>query len=153
SGCRQYLEDIQKARAEVGPGAPEIDKIRTFYNHPLFIEAVSDRIALALDEIPAGGRAAATVLFTAHSVPAEMAQTSDYEQQLKESCRLVAEHLGIANWRLVYQSRSGPPGQKWLEPDICDVLRGTEPGQNVVVAPIGFISDHMEVLYDLDTEA
>jgi ferrochelatase len=153
SGCRQYLEDIEKARAEVGPGAPEVDKIRTFYNHPLFIEAVSDRIAAALDELPAAGRANATVLFTAHSVPMEMAQTSEYEQQLQEACRLVAEYLGIANWRLVYQSRSGPPAQKWLEPDIGDVLRATEPGTSIVVAPIGFLSDHMEVLYDLDTEA
>lgn len=153
SGCRQYLEDIEKARAEVGAGAPEVDKIRTFYNHPLFIEAVADRITAALDEVSAGGRASASVLFTAHSVPMEMAQSSEYEQQLQEACRLVAEHLRIANWRLVYQSRSGLPAQKWLEPDIGDVLRATEPGQSVVVAPIGFISDHMEVLYDLDTEA
>jgi ferrochelatase len=110
-------------------------------------------VVAALDEIAAGGRVGASVLFTAHSVPIEMAQTSEYEQQLHEACRLVAENLGLANWKLAYQSRSGPPAQKWLEPDIGDVLRATEPGQNVVVAPIGFISDHMEVLYDLDTEA
>ena len=82
-----------------------------------------------------------------------MSETSEYEQQLQESCRLVSESLGVSNWRLVYQSRSGAPGQPWLEPDIGDVLRAMEPGQDVVVAPIGFISDHMEVLYDLDTEA
>jgi ferrochelatase len=148
SGCRQYLEDIQKARAEVGPGAPEVDKLRTFYNHPLFIEAFSDRVRAALEQIPA-----AQIIFTAHSVPRAMAESSDYEQQLNESCRLVAESLGIGSWRLVYQSRSGAPGQPWLEPDIGDVLRAMEPGQDIVVAPIGFISDHMEVLYDLDTEA
>ena len=148
SGCRQYLEDIQKARAEVGPGAPEVDKLRTFYNHPLFIEAFSDRVRNALDQIPG-----AQVIFTAHSVPLAMAHSSDYEQQLNESCRLVSESLGIGAWKLVFQSRSGAPGQPWLEPDIGDVLRGMEPGQDVVVAPIGFISDHMEVLFDLDTEA
>jgi ferrochelatase len=153
SGCRQYLEDIQKARAEVGGGAPEVDKLRTFYNHPLFIEAFSDRVRAALDQIPASGRAGAQMIYTAHSVPVAMSQTSDYAQQLNESCRLVSENLGISAWRLVYQSRSGAPGQPWLEPDIGDVLRGMEPGQDVVVAPIGFISDHMEVLYDLDTEA
>ena len=153
SGCRQYLEDIQKARAEVGAGAPEIDKLRPFYNHPLFIEAVSDRVRAALDQIPAGGRASAQMIYTAHSVPVTMAQSSDYEQQLNESCRLVSENLGLPTWRLVYQSRSGAPGQPWLEPDIGDVLRAMDPGQAVVVAPIGFISDHMEVLYDLDTEA
>ena len=149
SGCRQYLEDIQKARAEVGEGAPELDKLRTFYNHPLFIEAVSDRVRAALDQLPAS----AQILYTAHSVPLAMAQSSDYVRQLNESCRLVSENLGIANWRLVYQSRSGAPGQPWLDPDIGDVLREMEAGCNVVVAPIGFISDHMEVLYDLDTEA
>lgn len=148
SGCRQYLEDIQKARAEVGTGAPEVAKLRTFYNHPLFIEAFSDGVRAALDEIPG-----AQVIFTAHSVPQAMAESSDYDQQLHESCRLVSESLGISSWRLVYQSRSGAPGQPWLEPDIGDVLRAMEPGQDVVVAPIGFISDHMEVLYDLDTEA
>jgi protoporphyrin/coproporphyrin ferrochelatase len=148
SGCRQYLEDIQKARAEVGPGAPEVDKLRTFYNHPLFIEAFSDRVRVALEQIPS-----AQVIFTAHSVPRAMAESSDYERQLNESCRLVAESLGVGSWRLVYQSRSGAPGQPWLEPDIGDVLRAMEPGQDIVVAPIGFISDHMEVLYDLDTEA
>jgi ferrochelatase len=148
SGCRQYLEDIQKARAEVGLGAPEVDKLRTFYNHPLFIEAFSERVRAALDQLPG-----AQVIYTAHSVPRAMSESSDYEQQLNEACRLVSERLGIPAWRLVYQSRSGAPGQPWLEPDIGDVLREMEPGTDVVVAPIGFISDHMEVLYDLDTEA
>ncbi len=149
SGCRQYLEDIQRARAEVGDGAPQVDKLRSFYNHPLFIEAEADRIRAALEERSAG----AQIVYTAHSIPVAMAESSDYQAQLGESCRLVSGSLGIENWRLVYQSRSGPPGQPWLEPDIAAVLREMEPGKDVVVVPIGFISDHMEVLYDLDTEA
>jgi protoporphyrin/coproporphyrin ferrochelatase len=148
SGCRQYLEDIERARAEVD-GAPEIQKLRSFYNHPLFIEAQADRVRDVLNGRDAG------IIFTAHSVPVTMAETSDYQKQLQESCRLVAERLGGGrnDWRLVYQSRSGPPGQPWLEPDIADVLRGLDRGADVVVVPIGFISDHMEVIYDLDIEA
>ncbi len=146
SGCRQYLEDIERARAEV-PGAPEIQKLRSFYNHPLFIEAQADRVRDVLN-----GRQA-SIIFTAHSIPMSMAETSDYQRQLEESCRLVAERLDNSDWRLVYQSRSGPPSQPWLEPDIADVLRGLERGAEVVVVPIGFISDHMEVIYDLDVEA
>jgi ferrochelatase len=147
SGCRQYLEDIQRARAAVD-GSPEIEKLRSFYNHPLFIEAQSDCVADAL-----AGRAGVDVIFTAHSVPLAMAESSDYQKQLHESCSLVAQRLGLPNWRLVYQSRSGAPGQPWLEPDIAAVVRALDAGANVVVAPIGFVSDHMEVIYDLDTEA
>jgi ferrochelatase len=146
SGCRQYLEDIDRARAEV-EGAPEIHKLRKFYNHPLFIEAQAAEVRDAL-----GGRAA-RIIFTAHSVPLAMAETSDYQKQLQESCRLVADSVGIGDWRLAYQSRSGPPNQPWLEPDIADVLREVEPGAQVAVVPIGFVSDHIEVIYDLDTEA
>ena len=153
SGCRQYLEDIERARSEAGKGAPEIEKLRSFYNHPSFIEAEVDRVRAALDQIPADVRAKARIIYTAHSVPMAMAQSSDYQKQLDESCRLVSESLGLADWQLVYQSRSGPPAQPWLEPDVGDVLRGLEPGAPVVIVPIGFISDHMEVLYDLDTEA
>jgi ferrochelatase len=160
SGCRQYLEDIQRARAEagegapeVGEGAPEVEKLRSFYNHPLFIEAETDRVRAALDEIPANGRANVRLIYTAHSVPVAMAESSDYQKQLNESCRLVSEGVGVDHWQLVYQSRSGPPGQPWLEPDIGEVLRGLDPVAPVVIVPIGFISDHMEVLFDLDTEA
>jgi protoporphyrin/coproporphyrin ferrochelatase len=149
SGCRQYLEDIEKSRAEVGGDAPQIDKLRSFYNHPGFIEAQVDRVRAARDQV----RADARILYTAHSIPTALAESSAYQAQLNESCRLVSESLGIENWRLVYQSRSGAPGQPWLEPDIGEVLLGLERGTDVVVIPIGFISDHMEVLYDLDTEA
>jgi protoporphyrin/coproporphyrin ferrochelatase len=153
SGCRQYLEDIERARAEVGEGAPEIDKLRKFYNHPLFIEAQADRVHAALEQIPVDRRANARIVYTAHSIPVAMAETGDYQKQLEEACRLVSESLGLAGWRLVYQSRSGPPSQPWLEPDIGNVVRELDRGTDVVVAPIGFVSDHMEVLYDLDTEA
>lgn len=146
SGCRQYLDDIVRARAEVD-GAPEVHKLRAFYNHPLFIEAQADEVRTAL-----GGRDA-SIIFTAHSVPISMAETSDYVKQLQESCRLVAGQIGIADWRLVYQSRSGPPGQPWLEPDIAEVVRGLDRGADIAVVPIGFVSDHMEVIYDLDIEA
>src|SRR5262249_35648935 len=112
-------------------------------------EAQADRVQAALDQISTGAR----ILYTAHSIPVSMAESSDYQAQLDESCRLVSGRLGIETWRLVYQSRSGPPSQPWLGPDIGDVLRSFEPGADVVVAPIGFISDHMEVVYDLDTEA
>jgi len=155
SGCRQYRENIAAAREAVGPGAPEVDKIRVFFNHPGFVGPMADNLRRALDRFPAGERAAVPVLFTAHSIPMSMADTSRYVPQLQESCRLVAEAAGAADWKLVFQSRSGPPTQPWLEPDICDEIRARHAAglRRLVVAPIGFISDHMEVLYDLDTEA
>ncbi len=155
SGCRQYRENIEGARAEVGADAPQIEKLRTFYNHPGFIEPNIENIRNALAQIPAERRAAAQIAFTAHSIPLSMAQGCAYEAQLLETCRLVAEGAGHEHWRLVFQSRSGPPTQPWLAPDICDYLRELRAAgtTDVVIAPVGFISDHMEVLYDLDTEA
>lgn len=151
SGCRQYLEDIERARAQV-ENAPEVSKLRKFYNHPLFIEAQADEVRAACDK---AGLAISQeqIVFTAHSIPLSMAQTSDYQKQLQESCRLVAEQVGAAEWRLAFQSRSGPPEQPWLEPDIGDVVRKMQPGANIAVVPIGFVSDHIEVIYDLDQEA
>jgi ferrochelatase len=157
SGCRQYLEDIERAHTEVGPGAPQLHKLRVFYNHPGFIACIADRTRQALEQLPHGRRSAAGLMFTAHSIPASMAESSPYSQQLTEACGLVAAELGREQWQLVFQSRSGPPNQPWLEPDIADALRrfrDAHPvGADVVVSPIGFISDHMEVVYDLDTEA
>jgi ferrochelatase len=156
SGCRQYREDIERARTEVGEGAPEIHKLRTFHNHPGFIHAIADRVRTALDQIPAERRATVPIVFTAHSVPLSMAETSPYVRQLEESTRLVSEMLGRPTGPLVYQSRSGPPGQPWLEPDICAYIRRLHAGgvgSDLVIVPIGFLSDHMEVVYDLDTEA
>lgn len=155
SGCRQYREDIQRAQAAVGPDAPQISVLRKFYNHPGFIQPNVEHIRAAFDQIPEVRRAAAKLVFTAHSIPKGMAQNSDYEAQLKDTCQLVANELGRQEWELVYQSRSGAPGQAWLEPDINDTIRRlkAEGVTDVVVSPIGFISDHMEVLFDLDTEA
>jgi ferrochelatase len=155
SGCRQYREDIERAREAVGPDAPRVEKLRAFFNHPGFVGPNVENLRAALVQIPEERRAAARVAFTAHSVPSSMAAGSNYERQLLETCRLVAEGAGARHWRLVFQSRSGPPTQPWLEPDICDHLRALKGDgvDDVVIAPVGFISDHMEVLYDLDTEA
>jgi ferrochelatase len=146
SGCRQYLENIERARSEVGEGAPEIVKIPPFSEHPLFIEAMADRVREALARLPG-----AKLVFTAHSVPVAMASSSPYAVQLENASRRVAEAVGAADWKLVYQSRSGPPAQPWLGPDVCDYLR--EHRRDAVIAPIGFLSDHMEVIYDLDVQA
>lgn len=155
SGCRQYREDIARALAALGDGAPASDKIRVYYNHPLFIEVHRRHWQQARLRLPDEMRDGAVTLFTAHSIPGGMAAGCDYEAQLLESSRLTAEAAGIQRWQLVYQSRSGPPGQPWLEPDVCDSLRALqrEGARAVILDPIGFISDHMEVLYDLDREA
>ena len=154
SGCRQYLEDIERARAAVGPAAPEIHKLPTFHNRPEFIRAMADRVRTALDSLPEERRAAAVLVYTAHSVPLAMAGTSPYVEQLQESCRLVSQTVG-RDGTLVYQSRSGPPSQPWLEPDVLQHIRQLHAAgtREIVLAPIGFLSDHMEVVYDLDTEA
>jgi ferrochelatase len=155
SGCRQYREDVERAREAVGPDAPRVEKLRSFYNHPGFVGPNVENLRAALERIPAARRRAARVAFTAHSIPSAMAAGCDYERQLLETCGLVAAGAGAEGWRLVFQSRSGSPTQAWLEPDVCDHLRALkeEGVTDVVVAPVGFISDHMEVLYDLDTEA
>jgi ferrochelatase len=155
SGCRQYRENIAAACAPLGDRAPQVDKIRVFFNHPGFVGPMAANVRTAVAHFPEADRAAVPVLFTAHSIPASMAEGCRYVPQLQESCRLVAEQAGVTDWRLVYQSRSGPPTQPWLEPDICDAIRELHAKgvKQLVVAPIGFISDHMEVLYDLDTEA
>jgi ferrochelatase len=156
SSCRQYLEDVWRARSQVGDSAPTVDKIRAFFNHPGFISPSADCVQGALDRIPVERRAGARVLFTAHSIPSGMAQASSYEAQLLEAARLVAAELRLSNYRLVYQSRSGPPNQPWLEPDILTALRDLAAGdtsRDVVVMPLGFLSEHVEILWDLDTEA
>jgi protoporphyrin/coproporphyrin ferrochelatase len=167
SSCRQYRENIAAAQAEVGPTAPHVDKLRAFFNHPGFIEPMVEHTRSALEKIPLERRQNAELIFTAHSIPVSMAANCRYEVQLREASRLVAEPLGHTGasepWHLVYQSRSGPPHQPWLEPDISDFLRQMaeidapasplqRAGKDVVIVPIGFISDHMEVIYDLDTD-
>jgi len=153
SGCRQYLEDIIKAKEESQVDI-EVDKLRVFYNHPLFIEANSQHVLAGLNQFQSQ-RADTAIAFTAHSIPNAMADTCAYAAQLAEACQLVADNVGHQNYKLVYQSRSGPPTQPWLEPDICDHIRDLHSRgiNNVLVHPIGFISDHMEIVYDLDTEA
>ncbi len=154
SGCRQYREDILKARSSVGSRAPRIDKLRVFYNHPGFINANADHLRQAFERIPDAERSVTPLVFSAHSIPVAMAETCRYEEQLRETARLVGEAVGHRTWQLAFQSRSGPPHQPWLEPDVGELLAGLrEQGHSsAVVSPIGFISDHMEVIYDLDTE-
>lgn len=147
SGCRQYREDLERARQAVGQDAPEVAKLRAFFNHPGFIEPMTENVRAAMS-----GMSQPSIIFTAHSIPTATARTSRYVEQITEASRLVAERAGAVEWQVAWQSRSGPPGQPWLEPDIGDVLRATS-AREVVLAPIGFVSDHMEVLYDLDEEA
>jgi ferrochelatase len=156
SGCRQYREDIVRAQAEIGTDAPAVDKLRAFFNHPGFIDATEKRLRDAIAELPAASRDNLQIVYVAHSIPVSMANTSDYVQQLEEVRKLVSARVGTSNDVLVYQSRSGAPGQPWLEPDILDHIRDVKAmkaASAVVIAPISFISDHMEVLYDLDIEA
>jgi protoporphyrin/coproporphyrin ferrochelatase len=183
SACRQYLDDIERAVAAVGPGAPRIDKIRPYFNHPGFIEPFAASVETALAGLPAAAQARARLVFTAHSIPVGMAACSGsvskgtapaggvggrYGAELREAARLVAERVrgGALGFDLVFQSRSGPPSVPWLEPDVNDHLaalaKGTGafgdplpdgPPSAVVAVPVGFVSDHMEVVHDLDVEA
>ncbi len=155
SGCRQYRENIANAREKACSEAPEVDKIRPFFNHPAFIESMADRVSDSLADLASPRGRSMRVIYTAHSIPKVMAQTSAYVAQLKEAARLVSEQAGVKSWELAFQSRSGPPSQPWLEPDICDRMRElAESGiDQVSVVPIGFLSDHIEVLHDLDDEA
>jgi ferrochelatase len=153
SGCRQYREDIAKAREAVGEHAPQVDKIRAFHNHPGFVEANVDALKTAVAEFAESSPP--RVAFTAHSLPMGMADKCRYVDQLTATAELVAEAAGVPQWDLVYQSRSGPPHQPWLDPDICDWIeaRHGEGLGELIIQPIGFISDHLEVVYDLDHEA
>jgi ferrochelatase len=161
SSCRQYWEDIARARAAVGPRAPRITKLRQFHDHPGFVGPHVSAVTAALESLPADRRSTTRIVFTAHSVPVSMAENAGphgnrYTAQLNETAALV--HAAAAPdlpWDLVWQSRSGPPQVPWLEPDVNDHLRAL-PGKgvtDVVVSPIGFVSDHLEVLWDLDNEA
>jgi ferrochelatase len=158
SGCRQYREDLAAASAEV-EGAPHLDKIRVYYNHPGFLEPQVDLILAALEQLPAEAQADARVVFATHSIPRTMSRHCDYEAQHYEACRVVMERLaqrhGDREWDLVFNSRSGPEFVPWLEPDVNDHLEAiaADGASGAVVVPIGFISDHMEVIYDLDVEA
>jgi protoporphyrin/coproporphyrin ferrochelatase len=150
----RYQRDVAAGRERV-PGAPEVVFAEPWSDHPLFIEAVADRVRESLDGVPTERRGETPLVFTAHSVPVPMAEASPYVAQFMESAERVAAKLGHPRWSLAYQSRSGRPGDPWLEPDIGDVLRSLagDGARDVIVAPIGFVCDHVEVLYDLDVEA
>lgn len=151
SGCRQYLDDLERARAEVGPGAPVIEKARQYFDHPGFVEPFRDEVRAAIGKLGP----TTPLVFTAHSIPCAMAESSDYVAQLEATAALVAAAAPDAPWSLAWQSRSGPPAVPWLEPDINDHLEklAATGVDTAILVPIGFVSDHMEVVWDLDTEA
>ena len=151
----RYQENVAEARATVGPAAPEMIYAEPWFDHPRFIEAVADRAQKALEALPSARRLGTPLVFTAHSVPVAMAERSPYIQQLTQASRLVAERLGHDRWMIAYQSRSGSPPEPWLEPDITRVIRelARDGAQDLAIVPIGFVVDHVEVLYDLDVEA
>ncbi len=163
SACRQYHEDIARARVATGARAPELVKLRHFYDHPLFVAAVADAVRAAYAELPASRRQRARLVFTAHSVPVAADEWAGppaeggrrYSRQVGEASRLVAAALGGVEHDVVWQSRSGPPSVPWLGPDVVDHLRALHSSgtRAVVLSPVGFVSDHMEVVWDLDVEA
>jgi ferrochelatase len=163
SSCRQYLDDIDRAVVQADGGAPVIHKLRHYHDHPGHIAPHVDAVRAALATLPAGRRTTTRLVFTAHSIPTAMAATAGptgsgnrYEAQLREVAALVAARAAPdLSWDLVWQSRSGPPQVPWLEPDVSDHLAtlAASGTTGVVVSPIGFISDHLEVVWDLDTEA
>lgn len=155
SSWEQYRQDVATARQELGEDAPEVTYVKPWFDHPQFIEAAADHVAQHLASLRAAARTEAEVIFTAHSIPNRMAEAGPYVEELTETSRLVAARLNHKRWSIAYQSRSGRPEDPWLEPDICDLLtrRGEEGLRHAVVMPIGFVCDHVEVLYDLDIEA
>jgi protoporphyrin/coproporphyrin ferrochelatase len=148
----RYQQTVRDARAAIGESAPEVVYPEPWHDHPLFIKAVASRTREALNRLDATSRSRARLIFTAHSIPVAMAEAGRYVEQLTESARMVAAELGVDAWQFAYQSRSGSPRDRWLEPDINDTLRNLT-GDVAVVVPIGFLCDHVEVLYDLDIEA
>ena len=150
----RYQQDVAEARARV-PGAPEVVYAPAWFEHPRFIEAVAERTRAALAEVQPAERAKTPLVFTAHSVPVAMAQKSPYVADFTAAARALVARIGHERWSLAYQSRSGDPREPWLEPDIAAVLKrlGAEGERHAVVAPIGFVCDHVELLYDLDIEA
>lgn len=158
SSCTQYRENVAAARAalrESGLADVEVTYVGDWHTHPGFIDANAAHVATALASLPHDVRGRARVIFTAHSIPVPMAQRSLYERHLAESSQGIAGQLGITDYALVYQSRSGRPEDPWLGPDICDYLRAERASglAAAVLCPVGFLCDHIEVLYDLDVEA
>lgn len=154
AGWNRYQRDVAEARQRV-PTAPEVEFAAPWSTHPLFIEAVSERLADARSQLSAERQTGASIVFTAHSIPVAMAASSPYVEQIEAGARAVCGRLGLSKYRIAYQSRSGNPREAWLEPDIGEVVReeAGRGGRDLVVVPIGFVCDHVEVLYDLDVEA
>ena len=148
----RYQATVNDARAAIGEGAPEVVYTETWHDHPLFIAAVASRAREAYARFDPPEQSRARLIFTAHSIPLAMANAGPYVQQLAQSARMVAAELGVDTWQFAYQSRSGSPRDAWLEPDIKETLRNLD-AKAAVVVPIGFLCDHVEVLYDLDIEA
>jgi ferrochelatase len=148
----RYQATVNDARAALGAAAPEVVYPETWHDHPLFIGAVASRAREAYAQFDPPERSRARLIFTAHSIPIAMADAGPYVEQLTQSARMVAAELGIGTWQFAYQSRSGSPRDEWLEPDIKETIRSLD-AKAVVVVPIGFLCDHVEVLYDLDIEA
>ena len=155
SSRERYMETVEEGRAALGPRAPAVTYVRSWHVHPLFIEAVADRVRAARSTLPGEARTGSRLVFTAHSIPVAAAEHSPYAAEIEASARAVAEHLDEPSWEIAYQSRSGSPRDPWLEPDINATLErlAGEETRAVVVEPIGFVCDHVEVLYDLDIEA
>jgi len=158
SSCQQYRENVADARRELRSatgGDIDVTYAGSWFDHPLFVEVNAQHVRAARERLPADVRDRARLVFTAHSIPLPMAERSRYQEQLRESGRLVAGRAGIDDWALVYQSRSGRPEDPWLEPDVCAYLRAERARglAAAILCPIGFVCDHIEVLYDLDREA
>lgn len=155
AGWERYKTNVEEARERVGLLAPQVTFTPGWHNHPLFIHAVADLTKQAFSSIPADRWGVTPLVYTAHSIPTAILGSQEYVRQVEEGARLVTERLGHENWSVAYQSRSGPPQVPWLEPDISDVLTdlAAQGTRDTVVVPIGFVCDHIEVLYDLDTEA
>jgi ferrochelatase len=157
SSCQQYRENVAAARAEMRSAGRDVEVtfVESWFDHPLFVQSNAEHVLAARARLPESRQAAARLVFTAHSIPVSMAERSRYREQLEASARRVADEAGMDDWALVYQSRSGRPEDRWLEPDVCDYLRAARAAglAAAVLCPIGFVCDHIEVLYDLDTEA
>ena len=157
SGCTQYQEDIARGRAAAGAGAPQLVKLRQYFDHPLLVEMFADAIRDAVTTLPAELRDEARLVFTAHTIPLRAADRCGpdlYERQVGYSCRLIAAAAGYLDYDHVWQSRSGPPQVPWLEPDVGDHLEALQRAgtRAVIVCPVGFVADHIEVVWDLDNE-
>jgi ferrochelatase len=150
-----YEDEVARGRAALGERAPRVEYCGDWPEHSLLIAALAARLDEARRTLPEGRRDRAPVLFTAHSIPAALSERSGYAASLRRTAEAVAGAAAAGHWRLVYQSRSGSPGEAWLEPDVLDAIgeEAATGATDVVVAPIGFVSDHVEVLYDLDIAA